>query len=206
MLISDSHQFIFVHIRKSAGNSFRDVLTPLSNPIPKDLKSKIKSRMLHLEGNYQKYSLRAHSPILEIKKIMPPALFDNYFKFAFVRHPFTRLASEYEYVKSQTEHGRHNKVSKMSFQQYITYQSQRFDAHQINMLVDENDQVVMDFIGKFESIHDDWLHVCKELQISVPKLNHKNRATKVNKNDYINDENKALVAKLWKRDIDAFGY
>ena len=115
MLISDSHKFIFVHIRKAAGSSIRDILTPISNPIPKDVVSKIKSKILKIETNYQKFTFGGHSPILQGKNIIPKELYEDYFKFAIVRNPYTRLVSEYEYIKGLQDHGRHKKVTKMSF-------------------------------------------------------------------------------------------
>jgi hypothetical protein len=38
---------------------------------------------------------------------MPAEKFHRHFKFAFVRNPWSRLVSEYEYILSQPTHGRH---------------------------------------------------------------------------------------------------
>jgi len=206
MLISDSHKFIFVHIRKAAGSSIRDILTPISNPIPKDVVSKIKSKILKIETNYQKFTFGGHSPILQGKNIIPKELYEDYFKFAIVRNPYTRLVSEYEYIKGLQDHGRHKKVTKMSFHQYISYQSKRFDAHQINMLTDKNGTLQMDFIGKLENINEDWNYISNKLKIPNAELSHRNKTFKVNYNDYYNDENRDLVSKLWKKDLEVFGY
>jgi len=206
MLISDSHKFIFVHIRKSAGSSIRDTLSPISNPPVKDTMSKLRSRILKVESNYQKFSFREHSPISQVKNIMPESLYDSYFKFAFVRNPFTRLVSEYEFIRRRSNHGRYKKVSKMSFYQYITYQSKRFDAHQINMLTDKEGNLQMNFIGRFENLHQDWNFVCNKLEITNAELSHRKKASKVNYKDYYNGENIDLVNRLWKKDLEIFGY
>ncbi|NOQ92935.1 MAG: hypothetical protein GQ552_09510 [Flavobacteriaceae bacterium] len=206
MLISDSHKFIFVHTRKAAGSSIRNTLEPFSIKKPTDILSKVKSRVLQIEGNYHKYAFRQHSDIMTAKKIMPKELFDSYFKFAFVRNPWKRLVSEFEFIKRKPNHGRHKKVMKMTFNDYIKYQAQRFDAHQINMLADKNGELQMDFIGKFENLQENWNFICNKLNIQNKELTHRKKATKVDYNEYYIDENKELVAKLWKKDIDAFEY
>ncbi len=206
MLISDSHQFIFVHIRKAAGSSIRDTLEPLSLVKPTDNWSKIKSRFLRTEKNYKKYAFRQHDSINVAKTLMPPELFESYFKFAFVRNPWDRLVSEYEFIRRRPDHGRHSKVMKMGFEKYIVYQSKRFDAHQINMLADKNGNLLMDFIGKFENLHDDWNRVTDKLGIENKELTHRKKAGIKDYNSYYTDESRALVSELWKRDIEAFGY
>ena len=206
MLISDSHQFIFVHIRKAAGSSIRDTLEPLSLVKPTDNWSKIKSRFLRTEKDYKKYAFRQHDSITVAKRLMPPELFESYFKFAFVRNPWDRLVSEYEFIRRRPDHGRHAKVMKMGFEKYIVYQSKRFDAHQINMLADKNGNVLMDFIGKFENLHDDWNRVTDKLGIENKELTHRKKAGIKDYNSYYTDESRALVSELWKRDIEAFGY
>ena len=123
MLISDSHKFIFIHIRKSAGGSIGKTLRPISIAINKDPISKIKSRFLKIETNYQKFAFRQHCSILQVKEVIPKAIFNDYFKFAFVRNPYTRLVSEYEFIKRRPDHGRHKKVTNMDFHEYILYQS-----------------------------------------------------------------------------------
>jgi hypothetical protein len=206
MLISDSHQFIFVHIRKAAGSSIRDTLEPLSLVKPTDNWSKIKSRFLRTEKDYKKYAFRQHDNINVAQRLMPPELFESYFKFAFVRNPWDRLVSEYEFIRRRPDHGRHSKVMKMGFEKYIVYQSKRFDAHQINMLADKNGNLLMDFIGKFENLHDDWNRVTDKLGIENKELTHRKKAGIKDYNSYYTDESRALVSELWKRDIEAFGY
>ena len=98
------------------------------------------------------------------------------------------------------------KVIKMNFDEYIIYQAKRFDAHQINMLADKNGKLQMDFIGKFENLQEDWDYICTKLGIKNKELSNRKKAPSLNYDDYYNVENKDLVAKLWKKDIDIFGY
>ena len=206
MLISDSHKFIFVHVRKAAGSSIRDTLEPLSLVKPTDTWSKLKSRFFNVETDYHKYAFRQHDDINAAKRLMPEDLFESYFKFAFVRNPWDRLVSEYEFIRRRSDHGRHSKVIKMDFDKYIVYQSRRFDAHQINMLADKNGKVLMDFVGKFENLQDDWNRVTEKLGIKNKELSHRKKAGIKDYSSYYTPETRALVGELWKKDIEAFGY
>ncbi len=206
MLISDSHQFIFVHTRKAAGSSIRETLEPVSIQKPNTIISKLRSRVFLIENDYRKFAFRQHSDIMSVKNIMPKELFEVYFKFSFVRNPWKRLVSEYEFIKRRPDHGRHKKLIKMTFNQYIVYQAKRHDAHQIHMLADKNGKILMDFIGRFENLQEDWNFICDEIGIENKQLSHRKKAGKVNYSNYYNDENKKLVTKLWEKDIDAFGY
>ncbi|TPV32858.1 sulfotransferase family protein [Paucihalobacter ruber] len=206
MLISDSHKFIFIHIRKSAGGSVKIPLQIYSLPRPSDLFSKVLSK-INLEKDYHNFRFRQHATILDVKKIMPLDIFDGYFKFAFVRNPFTRLVSEYEYIRRTHSHGRHKKVLALnSFNDFILYQSTRFDAHQVNMLCDKNGAILMDFIGKFENLEEDWGNVCKKIGLTNIAMPHTKKAETLDYSDYYPQKNIELVQKLWKRDFETFGY
>ena len=206
MLISDTHEFIFVHIRKSAGSSIRDTLEPISIQKPTDTWSKIKGRFLNLETDYRHYPYRQHQSIHLVKKIMPEEVFDRYFKFAFVRNPWDRLISEYEFVKRSDYHGRNRKVRSMSFDEYIDYQAKRRDAHQVNMLCDKKGQVLIDFVAKFERLQEDWKYVCDRLQLEGAELSHRKNSKIKDYSQYYSDQTSKKVAELWARDAEVFDY
>ncbi len=205
MLISDKHQFIFIHIRKAAGSSINNLLKPFSNMQPRDILSRLKSKS-RIEKDYHKFYFQAHDDINLVKSIMPPEIFKSYFKFSFVRDPWARLVSEYEYIRKEKTHGRHKKVVKMDFRAYIKYQARRFEAHQINMLTDREGKLLMDFTGKFENLNDDWRFVCEQINIPFSPLPHLNRNKQVDYRNYYSDDEITLVEKLWKRDIETFNY
>ena len=62
MLVSDSHEFIFVRVRKTASRSMRSQLEPYLLPRPANPLARIKSRAM-LEKDYRKFRFRAHDKI-----------------------------------------------------------------------------------------------------------------------------------------------
>lgn len=206
MLISDSHQFIFLRMRKVASTSMKTILLPLCVPKPTGRLAHLKSRA-KLEWDYHKYVFRAHDDIRAAQKRMPAELFDRYFKFTFVRNPWDRLVSEYEFLLRKTEHGRHERVKKLGgFSDFIRMQIPRRDAYQINMMCDRHGNVLMDFIGKLENLQSDWETVCERTGIPHQELQRKNASERSHYQDYYDSESRQLVARHWAREIDLFGY
>lgn len=206
MLISDSHQFIFLRMRKVASTSMKTILLPMCVPRPAGRLAHLKSRT-RLEWDYHRYVFRAHDDIRAAQNRMPPELFDRYFKFTFVRNPWDRLVSEYEFLLRKTEHGRHEKVKKLGgFRQFIEMQIPRKDAYQINMMCDSRGKVLMDFIGKLENLQSDWEAVCKRIGIPHVELQRKNASDRSHYQDYYDTGSKQLVARHWAREIELFGY
>jgi hypothetical protein len=206
MLISDSHQFIFLRMRKVASTSMREILEPYCLPRPKGRIAHLKSRA-RLESNYQKYLFRAHETIRTARRLMPTERFDQYFKFAFVRNPWERLVSEYEFLLSRPNHGRHQRVKKMAqFSEFIQMQKNRKDAHQLNMLIDSKGQMLTDFIGKMENLDQDWNSICERIGISYQPLPHKKVNQRRAYQSYYDSDTIRLVATHWAREIDYFEY
>lgn len=206
MLISDSHEFIFLRMRKVASTSMRDILRPLCIQPPQGKFAHLKSRA-RLERDYHKHVFRAHEDILSTRRRMPKDRFERYFKFAFVRNPWERLVSEYEFLLRKTTHGRHARVKKLDgFDDFIKMQIPRRDAYQSKMLCDRDGKLLMDFVGKLENLNTDWQTVCNHIGIEYQPLPRKNVTDHRHYQDYYNTSSIELVRKHWHQDIELFNY
>lgn len=205
MLISDSHQFVFVHIRKAAGTSLRQILEKVALPKNNNLWYKFLSRN-GFAIDYHKYSFRKHANLLEAERSMPEDRFKQYFKFAIVRNPWDRLVSEYEYIKTQPTHSRFKKLHAMDFAEFVAYQAKRPAAHQVNALRKKNGELGTDFVGKLETLEASLAVIGEKIGLSFAELPHINQVKRRDYRSYYSESLAETVASLWQRDISYFGY
>jgi hypothetical protein len=206
MLISDSQEFIFVRVRKTASQSMWAALKPFVLPRPDSRWARFKSRA-GLERDYRRFRFRAHEEITTAQKLLPAERFERYFKFAIVRNPWRRLVSEYEFILKYPVHGRHRRVSRLEgFGEFVEMQIPRRDAYQLKQLCDRDGRLLMDFVGKLETLDEDWQTICERIGIPHVALPRKNVSVERPYTDYYTPELRDLVARHWAREIEQFGY
>ncbi len=107
-------------------------------------------------------------------------------------------------------------------------QDSKADRHWISQylfLYDTDGKMICDFVGRYESLDDDWKKICDYLSIPYEPLsqkgfisttgknenpetleNYKNNIKKNKYDDYFNSETKQLIYKRYKKDIEIFNY
>lgn len=79
--------------------------------------------------------------------------------------------------------------------------------YQLDWIRDENKNILVDFIGKYENLNDDWKIVAKKLNVNN-KLPISNRNMTRNRDytKYYTNESRDIIYNKFKEDIDYFGY
>ncbi|HYW75002.1 MAG TPA: sulfotransferase family protein [Gammaproteobacteria bacterium] len=195
----DTRRCIFVHIPKAAGVSINRTLFG------------------NLGGGHR--SMRDYQLIFSRRD------FERYFKFTFVRNPWDRLLSAYNFLKrgGMTKDDRlwaeANLAAYDDFEQFVTGWVTRSNLSlyvhfkpQVDFLrTPHSDRLPIDFLGFYENLSADFRYVCRRLGLPGNiELTQENRtAVGAGAPDYrsrYTDEMREIVAEAYREDIVTFGY
>ena len=105
MLISYSHNFIFIHIPKSAGTSIASALEPYKTHSAKE------DDRLH-----------QHFSALQISQEISSEVYELFIKFAFIRNPWSLIVSLYHYILRSNNHPQHVDVKSLdNFDDFVQW-------------------------------------------------------------------------------------
>ena len=214
MLISHKYKFLFVHIAKTGGTSVRATLERYRWRDPLYLPQFVCSRISHLTGHRIGAKIPRHAKVICAYEMLPREVFDGLFKFAFVRNPWDLQVSSFHHIRRERPHYLAGHDDFESFLRYKLDPARPYQFHvdtsielQSDYLVDLHGKVLVDFIGRYENLADDFREVCRRIGVPAPALTHKRQAKdRAGYQTYYTEETRALVAEHFAPDIEMFGY
>lgn len=215
MLLSLKYNFLFVHIAKTGGTSVRAALQPLRWRDPWYYPMWLCSRLSRLSGHRIGSKFPRHAKAIAAKEMLPAELYDRLFKFAFVRNPWDLQVSSFHHIRRERPHLMQGIDDFETFLRWKLDPERPYQYHidtsielQSDYLVDLHGEVIVDFIGKYERLTEDFATVCSRIGIPMPKMPHKRRAADRRKDyrSYYTDVTAELVAQHFARDIELGGY
>jgi hypothetical protein len=175
---NNRYNVLFIHIPKTAGTSME--------------------RQVFLGGS-------GHATIRDFSNIP-----NGVFRFAFVRNPWDR------FVSALTSHERYKDIDKEDFTYFVMYEPARniFPADRVvrshflpqyHFVLDTDDKIGVDYIGRFEHLEADWAHVCETLDV-IYELDHYRKGSHQFYKNYYTPETWDIIGNLYRRDMELFGY
>jgi hypothetical protein len=215
MLVSYHPPFMFVHIDKAAGSNIQHALRPFMKVTGRSKLRRLPGLLGSLNrvgGLYRQLEFSEHAPAEKVRRCLPPAVYDGLCKFAFVRNPWDRLVSRHAYLLRKTEHGHSREVNDLGgFDAYLRWELARTGKkggmrHQADYILGPDGRLIVDFLGYFERLEDDFAEICRRIGIPASLPPPKTGKPRRDYRSFYNDETRELVAKAYARDIDLLGY
>jgi hypothetical protein len=75
----------------------------------------------------------------------------------------------------------------------------------MDWIADSSGKVLVKYVGRFESLNEDFKHVCELIGRSV-ELPHLKQSRRDDYRKYYDDDSAAVVASWFRRDISSFNY
>jgi chondroitin 4-sulfotransferase 11 len=196
MIISHALRCVFVHIQKTGGSSIELAL---------------RARDAGIVANHDR-NVERHAHARTIRAHMPAAQWQQYYKFAFVRNPWDRLVSWYAMcvqVTAPNDFARYVQTHTRNFADFVTTATtgvaERTTWNQLDYLCDADGSLLVDYVGRYESLADDFAKVGGALGVAAA-LPHANRSRHRDYREYYTAETQAIVAARFARDIERFDY
>ncbi len=231
-MICHHYKCIFIHIPKNAGQSIehvfleslgltRETRAPLllrENPHP-ELGP---PRLAHLKA--QDYVDCSY---------LSQELFDQYFKFTFVRNPWSRVVSLYKYLGYNQKYSFKDFLKKKLLPDLLS-NMYWFVCPQSELIYSDDGELLADYIGRFETLQADFDEICAKIEFPQTPLPHINTSTEkravpnflqrcgttlLNRlqkiepfpdyssyRDYYDQESIDIVAQIYAKDIKNFNY
>lgn len=236
MIISHRYRFIFIHLHKTAGDSICDALRPhLAKSdfvLQSDFQTWIQKHTTRpAEANL---GLRKHSPAHTIRDKIDPDVWNTYYKFAFVRHPYDRALSLYHFAAKKARErqrliprnvwylmppGRRTDplnwktvrayLETDSFSSFLRHPAVWDDVGmqpQISSLTDERGKIIVDFVGHFEDLARDFETVQEAIGVRSANLARRNASVNSQAEQNLSRQDRALLAERFDADLAVLGY
>jgi hypothetical protein len=98
MIVNHTYSFIFIHTPKAAGTSVSAMLSELTHYRDQEIGGTGSGQAIARYFS-NRFGLRKHSTAMQVRKIVGEETWQSYFKFGFVRNPYTRLVSAFQFLK-----------------------------------------------------------------------------------------------------------
>ena len=201
MFLSYDPKFIFVHIPKTAGTSISNCLNTVA-------RGKVERGCLRCDWDH-------HTTARQFKHRLGYKQYNDSFTFSFVRNPWDWMYSWYNMHNWQKHQPIEFKYWLMEYNHLMAnthlegeeiVPSQK--RGQMDWLTDEKGDIIVDYIGRFENLNNDFEFIRKKLNIKVelPKLNTRKGVSHKSYREAYDNEMIDFVYKYCKKDIEEFGY
>jgi hypothetical protein len=200
-VICHRRRLVFVHLRRTGGNSVEAALGGILLFDRWFRRTDVWDNRLHRGRSWRKWDRRGHrihATAAEIRAFYPLE-FDRCFRFAIVRNPWEQMASLYVRL-----HPHDRELT--AFRDWLRQFSLERGTVPQASLFDDDGRCLVDFIGRFEQLDDDFAAACDRAGLPRIALPHTNAGGRLDMTDIYDEPSMRIVERLYAADIERFGY
>lgn len=203
-MISHQYKCIFIHLRRTGGKSIEHALGGIHLLDRNMNPTSIWDNDIH-PGGKTIYKLDnrghyVHDTATTVRAHFPNE-FPLYFKFSFVRNPWQQMLSLFFRLNYKRD------LSVQAFRPFVMDFKNRLGGTVPRIsLYDESGHCLMNYIGRFERLEEDFAEVCSLIQADGVRLSHHNSSPHKDYRSYYDDATAQRVQDLFQEDIKEFGY
>lgn len=218
MILSTSHNFLFVHIPKTAGTALTEALSPFGVGSKRTLWRSILRRLPVTEAPEHAH-IRKHDPAFRIADKITRPVYDSFHSFTVVRNPFDHAVSHFEFMKEFRIEKVAARIRAMTFEEYLAYRMKKpfwnntFFARQPNQswfVTDAARKLMVDRVMYFETLQADFDRLVADLALEGAELKHINRTKAKSEKKpytaYYDATTEDMVRRYYAADFATFGY
>lgn len=205
MIISHAQKFLFVAIPKTATHTIRRALRPQLHQYDWEQCRLFEHKAFPLEPIAQ---LRhGHISCVQIKPFLPAGIWEQYWKFCFVRNPYDRFVSSCYFFYRDTPQMRDDPLGSMkrSLSDRATQQHFLFRP-QYEFICNQDGQLMVDYVGTFEALQAHFDTICQRLQLPIFPLSVTNDSVRRPAPACYDQELQDMVTDFYAKDFTLFGY
>ena len=207
-----------IHVPKTAGTSQIKALRRNKYREERLLpKYSLQNVRRKLQGT--RFPASVHGKAKEHKEVLGERAWEDIFSLAFVRNPWALMVSNYFWWLQIASDSKHERLSKQaeeirclgSFEKFLNsaYGTEMIVDHYGSMadwIVDDKNQIIVKFVGKFENLENDWQHIGRIINLEDARLFHHNKSNHFSYRDYYNPQTKKLIENRFEWIIEQFEY
>ena len=205
MIISHKHRFIFFAVPRTATHAVRQALRAHLDDGDWEQQALFGKERIPVPGIAA--VRHGHISFQQLKSNLQAETWSSYFKFGFVRNPFDRYVSTCFFLNRRNPGFAGNEAGFMRQALGNTRFLQRVLVRpQHHLLTDDNGTLMMDYVGRYETLQESFDEICRHIGLAPSKLTRKNASRHRSYECYYDATLKQAVAGYYRKDFELFGY
>ena len=205
MIVSHRHKFVFFAVPRTATHAVRAALADVLDP--GDWRQEALTERVALPVPALARLGHGHISLLQAATHLPGTICRDYFKFAFVRHPFDRFVSVCAMLNRRDPRypGREQAFMKSAMAR-PRFRARVLVRPQVAMLTTPAGDLGMDYVGRFETLQGSFDEVCDRIGLERRHLDVRNAAQHGDYRDIFDAELTGSVAAFYREDFVRLDY